>query len=379
MMHRCLALHLTLLVVSSVAPLSHGGTAPVAVAWPDELFGPKTKVKVAAAKRAAADVACLACTVISASAIVFTETVLEFEAIKARIDDGSLSEVFEDSHLMCNLERIRAALLGTNVAMETKPGKRAVLLLNRPNYTWMPPEGMPDDTFSWQLLAVQEACTGIFRNEGDKVLKGLEEQILHHLGSAEPNESVVQALFGCAENGCARTRMCLKAKVGPAVEKSMSDYYKGRIEKDATFSPPVGDPLAQTEKILDYNKNVDYYKVLGVELFTPAKDFSVNLGKLTLLMGNPKHAEIVGLTADEAKNNMRQVTEAIEILSHEPTRLHYQYSRTRAMFENTAGLTKKKKEPAYFDGGAFLVAFEDEVVRLEKKMARSSKKAQAEL
>jgi len=169
----------------------------------------RTTDRVAAGKRAAKYIACDVC----------SERVLALFAAKA--DDDEIDRIFEAGSLgdwlgdvkgLCGMKGLAEIFRRRRLEVSPKPdGTCKLEKLSSGSAPFYEEINTSDLVFHWKSLAVQEACTEVFRRDGDAVAAAVEEGY-KKLGRSDGQESEpMQHLNSAIRKACSRAKACKAA------------------------------------------------------------------------------------------------------------------------------------------------------------------------
>jgi len=192
--------------IALIAPAALVAAKKTTYDWPDGGMAQRTTDRVAAGKRAAKYIACDVC----------SERVLALFPPKAHDEDmerifeaGSPSEWLGDVKELCAMKGLAQLFKQRRLVVDARPDGTAKLEKSdsTPFYEEI---NTSDLVFHWKSFAIREACTEVFRRDGEAVAVGLEKAYNEFLSKgkdAEPLELLVRA----SHRACRQTKACKAA------------------------------------------------------------------------------------------------------------------------------------------------------------------------
>lgn len=300
------------------------------------------------------------------------------EAINRWLTKGGLSEMVESAKYFCQLGVLTYNLNFFGFELQIRNSthgedKRAVLVGNS-EYHWS--ESESEHQSNWKLDAVHAACMETFRRDGDRIAEavrkawikiGLEEEgEEEEIDSEDDRHILINRIHRAAGEGCSMARTCKLQMVEDRLEEAIFARDEMRRQKDEKFSPMPDDFRAK--KVVLYDKDIDYYKILGVDQTVPAHDMNWNANLLLELYGTKLGREMAGVSESDGKRNTKLIKSALKLFKDPATRRQYDRDRDRLDITVRLGLEEWKGDKTPLDGQAMLLAFRDEIEELKHNL-----------
>lgn len=193
--------------IALVAPAVLQAAAAPAYDWPDAGMGQRTTKHVEAGKRAGRHIACDVC---SERVMALFPVRAEGEEIGRIFEAGSISEWLGDVKELCAMKPLANLFKQRRLDVSPKPDGTATLELvdGVPFYEEI---NTSDLVFHWKSFAVREACTEVFRRDGDAVAAHLEKAYNALVSKDKEGEEPLKLLSLSSQNACRRAKACRAA------------------------------------------------------------------------------------------------------------------------------------------------------------------------
>eukprot|EP00441_Pelagodinium_beii_P016877 CAMPEP_0197676280 /NCGR_PEP_ID=MMETSP1338-20131121/86533_1 /TAXON_ID=43686 ORGANISM="Pelagodinium beii, Strain RCC1491" /NCGR_SAMPLE_ID=MMETSP1338 /ASSEMBLY_ACC=CAM_ASM_000754 /LENGTH=216 /DNA_ID=CAMNT_0043256927 /DNA_START=39 /DNA_END=686 /DNA_ORIENTATION=+ len=162
------------------------------------------------------------------------------------------------------------------------------------------------------------------------------------------------------------------AKMRELDEKSwqkFSERDKARAKTDPNFKPQDSD--FEAPKAHKYEKNINYYKTLGIDEYATNDEVKKAYRKLSLAYHPDKQTSKSQEEKEEAAQIFMEIKNAYKTLSDDPTRRQYDYERDRDTVSAESVGKKAQADKASFDA-------RDALMRMMAK-AKENKKLPSEV
>ncbi|CAK0910857.1 unnamed protein product [Prorocentrum cordatum] len=332
-----------------------GGAGEAAFAWPESDVGPRTPPLLQAGKRAAKHLECEICQ-LRLAGLLFSRAE---EKGRSWPNSRAFRDALGETKSLCEEGALMHHLTALNLTLRLDPySDRAYLEEGDPPWSL---QALSGDNFNWKAFAAHHACLEAFRRGGDKIAAGVKEAY-RGLSGAEDGSTEEQSrrLSELAQRGCSRTRGCKALVVERELDVGLEARDRELAARDPSYEPAPSDFAAP--RSVEYEANVDYYHVLGVN--DTALCSEERGGLLLSLYGTERGRALSGVADVFADAHERDLKAAQLLLCDRATRRQYDRDRGRVMLRVRHGLQKAKPDRPHLDGAAMVLAYEDELAEL---------------
>lgn len=327
--------------------------------WPDMDVGPKTPERFSAAKRLSRLIPCTVCRLRLQGTIL--KNVADEEALEQLLEKDFLSDHEGGVSAFCGMSELKPLLQYFGITVKLYADGSAELFLAREgdkNVSFYDESAIEPD-IHWISHGISQSCMDIFRRNLDWMAAAVSDAYETIKGKAskanpkaESEEAWATHVRSSIQEACQNTKACKRQNLEESLDISTRRRDRARALADPDFHTNASD--FWIPNAVDFDVQVDYYKILGVDQFALEAKMRDNYN--VLVTHERAYLQMADLSSntessEKIKAVLAELSQALLVLTNRVSRRQFDRARDKLDLEVPLGLVdKRKKDKDCFDG-----------------------------